>query len=596
MSVEEGAERDDWVEVPEDWWAVSYRKVPWSYRRQYQWSAEGIRYPRHPPPMHYQGLLCTTDSQEEEEDREGDVELNKGLVGCGDALEVMQRYEINVGIEPPPPFDHTTSSNSSLPFAPIFTGALSEEDLVAAKSEWDDLLEKLFDGMSPPGPFTPPSLGDEERRIWNLDLLDEVSTTARTTPDVVDLTDSDHSSAESDPLPLTPHPDKKSYAEVVFVERGASSFPDRAIIAPSPSTTLNASALSFVPASSIPDDTPSRTASPHSYSSTYEFHFPSLNSQKPSSNGVSAKMERDDQGFYNDISSSGSEIPRSHSSTRTATPKRPSAALLPAFLSDRLQARSKPSRTRELVDQLRSTSSSPPEDVLARADSSAGNSSSPVDPEAESRLEKLKSIDGWITQIENTAPKDGWTNGSHPTSNSAKARNNRRGSGGHKRTSSSVSSGTSLSYSSGGASTYPSPTSSLTSFGVPTPSSATFPTTPYPPPTPYVALAPYPPPQLQQPLGCVPSMPVNPTVHPYHMQHLHMQMQMQAQAQAQAQWQMQMQAAAAARMHPVPYPVYGPMPGVVPMAPTVAIRPGTMMGAPYDPRPKITGMSGIRHV
>lgn len=557
-----------WVSISPHWWQLSYRDLPWAYRRRYQWTQSGGKAAIHPrPPWHHDQLYVDKDRWQDSLERTEQFELNPDLVGVKGALSTLSPYEESVGISVEPSHPITQEDK------PLFAGELDEVDFATRQKNWDNFIRDLMG--STPTRATHNLLDDVDVnvKLWDLNLSDDVKFDSS---EFVDHTDSELST-DSDPMPTTPHGDKKSYAAVVFDEHTPHT-----VVAPSPSKPLNATALDFIPAHMPPppESTPSPDSSGTPYASLgYEFHFPSLNTQQATSRSgaksLPPNLRKDEHGFYlntNDDTSSPSTVIRSHTSTRTATPKRQSAALLPAFLTEpSTPSRTRQSKTREIVDRLRSATASgeasrkvrkPEPDVTPAGDEQM----QPKLRDIEHLSDKMAAIDGWITNVIETeeakamearANKDGWIEGTAVPSKPIRVVKNKKG---HKRSSSSVNSTYPMTppSTSTSISTYPSPASSLTSFGLPvTPTSTSFPSSSYHPyPSPYAnAQAAY-------------------------MQTL--QLQMQAHAQAQAQWQLQMSGILAPS-----YPMY--QGGIVPAY-------SVPQAIPVYEGGKITGNSGIRHV
>ncbi|KAL4245073.1 hypothetical protein ABKN59_010079 [Abortiporus biennis] len=565
MSQEESF--DDWELISDEWWKVPFNVVPWDHRLQFQWSPEGVRSAIHPRPPYYHDSLYNdkNDAPSVSGEIPGDS-LNTSLVGVKGAEESLRRYESDVGIIHLPLVSEGYHNT-------LFDGDIDEAHLAMVQKSWHDQVLLLLDGILPRTVASLPRVDElegDERRIWDLDAIDDSpldTSPARTSPDVVDLTYSD--SAESDPPPSTPHNDRKSYAAVVFDDNKSHSLRESTVIAPSPSKPLSASALSFIPASGPSRRTPSPSPGSPYKSPTYEFHFPSLTSNpRLGARSLPPNLEKDDQGFYNEIPSP-SPASRSHTSTRTATPRRPSTTLLPAFLTDSSSSSRNrhTSKTRELVDRLRSGDSSRKQRSkntsvsLSLDPDEIPSTERPNAQELESTADKIAAIDGWITSIENEAMAadaaaqlgDGWIEGvSKETRSGDHHKHKRSRSKNHKRSTSTTSGGTSVTpvtpstaSSSATTGTFPSPASSMTSFGIPyTPTSASFSTLSQPPPTPAVAAYAYAPQAYVQYMT------------PAQAQAAYMQMQLQLQMQA--RWQ-QMQAAACMGVVSG-YPVYTPVP------------------------------------
>ncbi|KAH8103586.1 hypothetical protein BXZ70DRAFT_926478 [Cristinia sonorae] len=597
MSIEAAVDQEGWVQVEEDWWRSPYEDVPWSYQRQFLWSLDGIKYAKHPLPPHYHDTLFNVKNEDAGDADAAELVLNTDLVGVKGAEDTMKRYELDVGILSKPSFLDLRSTREPL----LFRDNLCEDETFATQSRWDDQVRILFGDAFRRSHLDGSYDWEFNQKVWNLDENVDSPSRTSTSPDVVDLTDSELS-ADSEPLPSTPNADRKSYAQVVFVERPGQSYQDKTVIAPSPAKPLNASALSFIPATNTPSEVPSRESSESPYTSpTYEFHFPSLTANPPSARtttrSLPPNLEKDEQGFYIQIPSPPSAS-ISNDSTRTATPKRPSASLLPAFLAEAsANARNRhTSKTRAIVDRLRSSATSTTSDPPRR--SKKADVTSPrrtaedsvvikdnevdifVDP-----MSKLSNIDGWISSVANEAAAD---------EAAAKARQPIKAKS-HKRSGSSISSVTPTTPSSSSSSaptTFSSPTSTTgLRLPVPSPTNPQFPTVPHPY---YAFTAPYGTSGYRAP--------VYPGVGPNQAQAQYFQMQYQMQLQAQAQWQLQLQANA--RMQAgitQAYPMFQPAVPVPPQPSAVATS-NTLSRAkpvPYT-EPKritvpITGVAGIRH-
>ncbi|PCH35731.1 hypothetical protein WOLCODRAFT_140049 [Wolfiporia cocos MD-104 SS10] len=522
----------EWVIIPRDWWKNSYRTVQWTYL-----NSERQRRPRHlrtpciqplspgsgihaRPPHYHDHLLCRRMEEEEGASQE-DLELNPSLAGVRVAEEALRPYECDVGIDRPqidskPPHNRRVPSDGS------------PED--AARALWHDMVQALL-GSEIERPST--SLADlvdpcsEPRsKVWDLTALDS-ALSSPSVPDLVDLTDSEVS-VESDPLPATP--------------RGAFTQ-----IAPVPNKPLNASALSFTPSTPTPSP-PSVSSSRSSLSPTHEFAFPSLHADNPAASPAARRrsllLQKDGDGFYHPVDGPTD----SHTSTRSTTPRRPSADLLPAFLADgtsasRTRARNA-SRTREIVDRLRSgrwtgkkaggksgKETGDHADPGAHtnrarsrdANAAAGPARREAQPDARAAGVRAPAEgDGWVRGPAADTADDGWIAGpaappAPPGVPATPAKAHRRGKQSHRRSPSTAST---LSVSgSSGASFSPATPASTFSVNLHTPPSAA---QAFPPPPPLVPLAPF------------PAAPAYAPAHMTHVQAMQMQVQMQMQAQ---QWQ-----------------------------------------------------------
>ncbi|OBZ69842.1 hypothetical protein A0H81_10081 [Grifola frondosa] len=436
------------VTVPPDSWKTSFRAISWAY---------GCKCATmHPRPPHYHDLLSRTKYMTApEETSHSNIDLNPSLAGVQAAADSLREYEIDVAISRP---DKVVVGEDAYRVEPVlFDGALDEEEVALAKKRWDETVQALLSGVLERLPSNLVLEGSPEMKPWDLTALE----TALDSPDAVDSTDSEQSVA-SDPPPQTPKPTKKSYARVV------GPHGDPPVFSPLPSKLLNAAALTFIPSTPASVDptrstahdpvTPPLTSSSHSSDSpfsspTYEFHFPSLNPSPPADRARSLPptLQKDEHGFYVEVGTGVTAD--NHTSTRSATPRRPSAAFLPAFLTDgSAPTRTRNSKTREIVDRLRSTAGTHTKSRKARRQSSI---SVPVDSVA-------IDSDGWISgpaSEERTQDKgitdDGWVEGS----------TRKRGS--HKRTTSNVSAAMSSSSASASVASPAASTSSLGAAAVP---------------------------------------------------------------------------------------------------------------------------------
>lgn len=411
----------EWEIVPEDWWKTSFRAISWSYKTK----------PGYPRPPHYHNLLArgrrrriTVDAQPAEED----VDLNDGLSGVRAAQEALERYEVEVSILSPDELEeHDSHVRRCL--------------TALAKDNWDEKVRELLGGILQPGSLPEVDEPSPDAPLWDLTRLDGHSPVPGT-PSTTAFTDSDNS-VDSEPPPSTPKPNKASYARVVSNETPTSP----TVLSPLPSKLLSAAALTFIP--SIPNGptvrepvTPPLTSASHSSggdspfsSPTYNFHFPSLKTASPTdrreSRSLPPSLQKDESGFYVEVSEDApSGATQSLNATRSTTPRRPSAAFLPAFLTDGSPSpRPRNSKTREIVDRLRSSGSSGSNRKAKKADrnrkqafgsaakdgdaGSQASSDTKIAPSA--KTEDANANDGWITGVvsEDTSPRtivtdDGW--------------------------------------------------------------------------------------------------------------------------------------------------------------------------------------------
>lgn len=544
----------DWEISDDDQWRTSFRAISWAYKSK----------PNHPRPPHYQDRLARgrrkrvpSNALEAARGCEEDLSLNDSLCGVQAAVESLTGYELEVAISP---FLHLDDSPSP-----------HEEGLLSTQL-WAEKVRELFDGILEQGPLPEVNSLSDDVPLWDLKQLDALFAVPRS-PGRSEHTDSD-SSVESDPPPSTPKPAKTSYARVVSND----SPPGPTVFSPVPSKILNASALTFIPStphrdSSREPTTPPLTSSSNSSDSpfsspTYNFHFPSLNSTSPAdrkeSRSLPPSLLKDENGFYVEVPEEelGPGLTQSLHGTRSTTPRRPSAAFLPSFLTDGSPtARPRNSKTREIVDRIRSSGSSNSGRKAKKSDRNR-KSSAPMAKDADlpglvSDSVSPKNDEGWISAVVSAdslpcslATNDGWilqTSAAPQPVHPPQPKSHKHG---HKR-------------SSGGSST------SQSSSAFSPASSASIPLPPTPANMPSSAhLQPMPPPVF--PNGA--PMPY-PFPGPYaHQQIAYMQMQQQA-ASARGPWSVGYQ--------PGIYPVYQPF-GVVPPP---AVPYGMIPVAPLQPAP-----------
>lgn len=535
---------DDWVFVDGDWWQLSYADVDWACLRRYHWTETGVKLTFHPRPPQYQDTLYNV---KEDYGYDGvgprDVELNRALVGVKGAEDTLEPYEYNVGIcDAASPLSHFSFTAELL-----LPEDASEDDIQWGRDQWEQHVEELLGGILERSCYDlPPCSPSDGVRMWNLDALDNPFADSDL-HDIVDLTDSDIS-VESDPLPTTPQGDKKSYAEVLFDDRGAPQHAGT-VVSPSPSKPLNASALSFIPSFFLDQHSPSPTSDEPYVSPTYEFHFPSLgNNAAPRTRSLppSLPLQRDEQGFYNEIPYAA---PQSTAQSRAATPKRASPTGVHPFMGSAPPRQG--SKTREMVDRLRSNSSS----GSRRSRKSKGEASALRKAVDAAAPQPDRDADGWITGVDaGTPPRarvhkggDGdWVQGLFQCRAPAKPP--------HRRSASTATSGSAA----GTAPRPPTPSSVASTLStLPSPTSSTFSNPRTPTSTQFPVAQFY---AFQPPYAAYPSYPMPPQGPPVPMM--------------QPQWQM-----------------HGPM---VPAPPAYVLPPPMYGSSPYDTR-KAAPVGGARH-
>lgn len=283
----------------------------------------------HPKPPHYQGsLFCKWASCQDEGLEAEDVELNaKLLTGVLSAEEALEPYETAVGI---------VSPINPRPKESILWRAVTNEDIAVRGQQWAELVKNLVEGPLSRPETKPPG----ERQLTPFaaaSLTLAVDIRSPSSSESTDLTDSDHS-VDSDPVPSTPKP--MSYASVT--SPGVFEFsPGRPI-------SLSAFASAFVP-TSTPTKVPHLPSPPFSLNITPSPSPPHTNFTFPS---LLPTLKKDEQGFYTEVT------PPPSSSVTRAAHRASTPSVLPSFLAESSHrgTRGKGSKTRKMVEQLRSAS------------------------------------------------------------------------------------------------------------------------------------------------------------------------------------------------------------------------------------------------
>ncbi|KAH6910328.1 hypothetical protein BKA70DRAFT_1272787 [Coprinopsis sp. MPI-PUGE-AT-0042] len=246
------------------------------------------------------------------------------------------------------------------------------------------------------GPMARPNLyADEDEiidnnRVWSESLQDFISSVQDiATPDTEgsmsssfidsELSSGSDNSNEFFATPATPVHAGSTFSDVLVKSASPdSSFSstEGLFSSPTPRKSLNAFASSFVPSFSPPahsgtfslasitdslkekkKSAKSGTKKRDNADSLSSFTFPTLNPPTKSTTRLTTvKIKKDDQGFFTtDVQVDKSKAGKASSPAEVAGPERPSQLLLPPFLQEPTpRRRARASRTRELVDQLRS--------------------------------------------------------------------------------------------------------------------------------------------------------------------------------------------------------------------------------------------------
>lgn len=320
----------------------------------------------HAKPPHYNGSLSipirVRDDPEPEDRETGKFngrceekavadELNVALlVGAMSAEDSIKQYEIDVGIS-------CVTSNPVVPPSCNLCRTITNDEITLGQERWAELVKTLTgDEPISTRSRSRDNTGSEGKSAISLSITTRhtarlIQETADPSSEFAsDMTDSERS-VDSDPLPPTPKP-KKSYANVVVKH-------------PSPSLSNSTPSLSVPTSFSTPTSTtpvknghfhftswalPPAATSPTPSPVYTNFSFPSLNSSIQS---LPLNLTKDEQGFYTEITPLPS-IPQASYSNRST--QRPPSAGLPSFLAEPSHRTRKTSKTREIVDQLRSSS------------------------------------------------------------------------------------------------------------------------------------------------------------------------------------------------------------------------------------------------
>ena len=336
-------EEDEWEIITADWWRTTFLSVPWTYIPDLT-EAKPLRQQFH--GSLFAGLRRNIYSDDVQCDFSGeDDTLNPELVGASGAMATVASYEQDVG------FSYSTCPTIEPHELNLYTPVnlsitIDESDLLTGKQRWKELVEDLMNGE------TFENTSTDDSGSLESSLVGSFSSASDLTFSTVDLASSD-GSVDSFVMPLTPKA-KHFFTDLQVKASSPNSSLDSAFDSStllSPGKRLNAAASSFVPTfcshsneeavNFPPLVNPSKSFSPTSPSSN--FTFPTLNA--PSQPQTVVKLKKDDQGFFTEVQNEPSNL---------AEP----ANLLPSFLQESLRNRSRKSRTREIVDRLRSQTDS----------------------------------------------------------------------------------------------------------------------------------------------------------------------------------------------------------------------------------------------
>lgn len=373
-------EEDDWEIISTtDWWHTSVNAARWSYaptqhavenqapRRQFRGS------------LFYEKISVDSRSRSSSKERrntDDDLTLNVELVGVKSSMDTLSVYERHVGFYLDIQIIPQVSQGVIDPKV-----AVDDKDLLVRKKVWDELLEGLMNGPA----FDNRADSDEslESSFIGEDLLRSTSTISSIGTSFSD------GSIDSIGMPSTPKP-KSSFGDVEIKDLSPAGSVDGSVdYNVSSRRSLNATASSFVPTfSPQTKDEPLQFPSldPSSPDTSFSnFTFPSLNPP--------FEIKRDDQVSY---------------------PATQGAGLLPPFLQESSSQRNRyrKSRTREIVDRLRSQGS--PLDVVSPK--FASHSPSPINDHSNVVTPRLSvSEDGSRLSTPSFEEEDAWIDLTPPT-------------------------------------------------------------------------------------------------------------------------------------------------------------------------------------
>ena len=337
-------EEDDWEIITADWWRTAFISVSWTYV-----PSDATKGKPHHQRFHgslFAGLSQCPGRNLYSDDAlckfsENDT-LNPELVGVCGAMEAVTSYEEDVG------FSYSTCPTIEPHEIDLLTRVdlsidIDENDLLTGRRRWKELVDDLMNGEI-----------FENANSDKSPLAESFSSASDLTLSSMDFSSSD-GSIDSFVMPSTPK-EKHIFTDIDVkvaspngsIDGSGSDNPD---FLP-PGKSLNAAASSFVPTfcsqsyeavNFPPLADASKPSSPTLSFAT--FTFPTLNASSQPQPTV--RLKKDEQGFFSEVQKEPSN------------PDDEPAKLLPPFLQEPSPHRNRPrkSRTREIVDRLRSTTS-----------------------------------------------------------------------------------------------------------------------------------------------------------------------------------------------------------------------------------------------
>ncbi|KAG6910407.1 hypothetical protein DXG01_010762 [Tephrocybe rancida] len=388
----ETVKEEGWHIVSNAWWQTSFESVSWTYSQ-----ADAVE--NNSTSGWYRGSLFGANGASCDPPRPRhaavDLVLSVDLCGVQCAEDVLAKYERDVG------FSSVLLGAKQQPDISI---PVDEEAITRGKERWEAFAEALTNDIDQPATVDAgleDFVRDAEVSRTSSPASSQGLHRSTSTLSSVDLTDSDLS-FNSSSLPSTP---KRKSAEAIVEVKDTSPVKvghERYVL--SHTRPLNAAASSFVPSS-----TPFKAEAEH-----FSFATPTASKPKPSPPPVFAnftfpslevppaptvQIKKDENGFYSEAEVAA-PVPQSQKDT---------CAFLPPFLQNLSRRKAPASKTRAMVDRLRSSHNhshspvpNPPlydvnlfdERVSVSEDDRALNSgiSSPSSQEDED--------DGWINLVE----------------------------------------------------------------------------------------------------------------------------------------------------------------------------------------------------
>ena len=340
-------QEDEWEIVTADWWRTAFILVPWTYhpkenspRQQFHGSLfAGLSSQCARQNIHSDDVQCKFSSE--------DDTLNPELVGVSGAMAAIAPYEEDVG------FSYSTCPTIDPHELNLFNYVdlsinIDENDLLTGRQRWKELVDDLMNGERFESTNTDNSGSLESSLIGSLSSVGDLTLSS------TDFSSSD-GSIDSFVMPSTPKA-KHIFTDVQVKSSSpyggidGSGFDNPNFL--SSGNSLNAAASSFIPTfySQLNEDaihfpplvSASKSSSPTP--SFANFTFPTLNA--PSQPQATVTLKKDEQGFFTEVQNEPSNVDEP-------------VKLLPPFLQESPHRnRPRKSRTREIIDRLRSETSS----------------------------------------------------------------------------------------------------------------------------------------------------------------------------------------------------------------------------------------------